>query len=93
MLPWWSMDHGGKLPDSLDDLVKAGYLEASQLTGHMDYYGKGVDLAQVKHPSQTIMAAMFVNDDIPAVFMDGHVRNLSYQEYEAHLNIPMPHGE
>ncbi|MBG80895.1 MAG: hypothetical protein CMJ39_09335 [Phycisphaerae bacterium] len=89
----WSVDHGGKLPDSLDDLVKAGYIKANQITGHMEYYGKGVDIAQLKHPSQTIMAAMFVNDDIPAVFMDGHVRNLSYQEYEAHLNIQMPHGE
>ena len=89
----WSVEHGGKLPDSLHDLVKAGYLEASQLTGHMDYYGKGVDLAQVKRPSETIMASMYVNGDIPAVFMDGHVRNLSHQEYEAYLKIPMPHGE
>ena len=89
----WSADHDGKLPNSMEQLVQGGYLEADRIMGHMDYYGMGLDMAAVKHPSTTIMAAKWLPENVAVVFMDGHVERMSYQEYEAHLNIQMPHGE
>jgi prepilin-type processing-associated H-X9-DG protein len=83
-------DNNDRLPDSFDDLLKAGYLEKDTLAspfgpsadGKSDYWlnPRGGTMSEIADPARFILAydrAMYVSSDkVAVVFADGHVEVL-----------------